>query len=592
MNFEHDINDAFLRLGFFPRPGQVEAVDKILTMIVIDGKNNVVLNAPTGAGKSLIGAAVAETLSALLGKRNHDINSSISLTATNVLASQYETTFAKLAEQKYDDNGDDEDKKTFMFTVYKGANNYVCSAFSAPERQVRADLCSYSSIVKKEEFEDIVENHCEICEYRIQKNKRKATRHLATNYSYYFLDRLYIPKYVNLAQRDIVIWDEAHLVNDIFSNHYAIVFSEKSIVRLMKDLSEELKVTDAAMMKLLKKMKEKIAADKLNESNIVDALNELKTVYENAKKSAERLAANSLSSRRINDYQKFKSLADKYSGLYCRVDDYFKVESTWIFETAEKQISLKPVFIDKNIKRLFCGNFNLFMSATISPEVIEQTMDFPPGSVGFIKLNSQFPKENKKVVFFDTQPLSYKTLQDKNVIKKLKENTLKIVKHHIRKGERGVILSPSFKLQEEILSELKKDPSFSDYTLFEQKQGEKLEPILKAFKAHKGVAVLASPGMFEGVDLPGDLSRFQILVKAPFPSLADKRVKYILDNHQKLYNILTVMKMVQGFGRSVRSPEDYAISYCLDANAERLFCGPANIWKDEFQISHSKFLID
>ena len=127
--------------------------------------------------------------------------------------------------------------------------------------------------------------------------------------------------------------------------------------------------------------------------------------------------------------------------------------------------------------------------------------------------------------------------------------------------------------------------------LYEHRQGEKLEQILTSFKNHTGgSAVLISPAMFEGVDLPGDLSRFQILVKAPFPSLGDKRMKFILDRHPDLYNVITIMKMVQGAGRSVRSPEDHAVTYCLDQNGQRIFNSNHNIWKDEFTMRFTKFL--
>ena len=60
---------------------------------------------------------------------------------------------------------------------------------------------------------------------------------------------------------------------------------------------------------------------------------------------------------------------------------------------------------------------------------------------------------------------------------------------------------------------------------------------------------------------------------------------YILKNHQKIYNLLTIQKLVQGGGRSVRSMDDYAVTYILDSNAQRLFNNSLNVWKDEFEVS-------
>ena len=50
------------------------------------------------------------------------------------------------------------------------------------------------------------------------------------------------------------------------------------------------------------------------------------------------------------------------------------------------------------------------------------------------------------------------------------------------------------------------------------------------------------------------------------------------------------MKVIQGAGRSVRSPTDRAVTYILDKNAERLFTGKQNVWKDEFYVRHTSML--
>ena len=95
---------------------------------------------------------------------------------------------------------------------------------------------------------------------------------------------------------------------------------------------------------------------------------------------------------------------------------------------------------------------------------------------------------------------------------------------------------------------------------------------------------------FEGMDLPGDLSRYQILVKAPYASLGEARVKLILEKYPDLYKLLCLMKMVQGAGRSVRSPTDYAVTYILDSNAQRIWTDKINEWKNEFAISFTSIL--
>lgn len=94
-----------------------------------------------------------------------------------------------------------------------------------------------------------------------------------------------------------------------------------------------------------------------------------------------------------------------------------------------------------------------------------------------------------------------------------------------------------------------------------------------------------SPSIFEGIDLYGNRSKFNILVKAPFPSLGDKRIFYISRKHQRMYKLMTLEKMIQGMGRSTRFKGDQSTSYLLDQNLVKLLNHKSNIWKDQFEIS-------
>jgi Rad3-related DNA helicase len=96
--------------------------------------------------------------------------------------------------------------------------------------------------------------------------------------------------------------------------------------------------------------------------------------------------------------------------------------------------------------------------------------------------------------------------------------------------------------------------------------------------------------MFEGLSLDDDLSRFQIYVKAPYASLGEKRVKYIADNYKQLYELQTILRIIQGAGRSVRSEEDYATTYMLDSMLSYLWKSRLNEWKDEFSVSYQTLM--
>ena len=83
--------------------------------------------------------------------------------------------------------------------------------------------------------------------------------------------------------------------------------------------------------------------------------------------------------------------------------------------------------------------------------------------------------------------------------------------------------------------------------------------------------VLLSPSMSEGVDLKGDLSRFQILCKVPYPYLGDPIVKKRMNKRSSWYPLQTAKTVVQSVGRSVRSMDDQAVTYILDQDWDRFF---------------------
>jgi Rad3-related DNA helicase len=78
--------------------------------------------------------------------------------------------------------------------------------------------------------------------------------------------------------------------------------------------------------------------------------------------------------------------------------------------------------------------------------------------------------------------------------------------------------------------------------------------------------------MHEGLDLKGDLSRFQIICKVPYPGLgSNPQLKRRMEISDDYYSYLTALKLVQSYGRSVRSETDWAKTYILDGSFRSFF---------------------
>ena len=94
--------------------------------------------------------------------------------------------------------------------------------------------------------------------------------------------------------------------------------------------------------------------------------------------------------------------------------------------------------------------------------------------------------------------------------------------------------------------------------------------------------VLVSPSMMNGVDLKDDLSRFQVIMKVPYPNIKSKKIKKRQKDNKEWYNWKTVVDLIQAYGRSIRSEEDYAETYILDESL-------SNIMKFNFKYLPSYF---
>lgn len=569
LKYEQEIRAALQRVNYEPRGDQVSYINQIVEAFVDDDYENVVLSAPTGTGKSLIGIVVAEVVQNVK-YHGHPLASFV-LMQNNNLTKQYHKSF----------------EKTRGVFMVKGAANYPCSvlAEATADPDANAESCVRGAMQKANkdgEFDDAL-SQCERCEYRRSRAMVNKAQHLITNYSYFFIGKLYAG---NLLPRSITVWDEAHTINEVFSEHCAIYISENRLKKTYNEAAENLTLGDAKLFKNLRDITKALVDGKINDDNFGSYLEDLAGIYSAISKEAEREANRKISTS-LASYQKLSKLHKKYEGFFCKIDDFFKFGFEHVFEynPKQKEATVKPIFVKDMFQELSHSDHHLFMSATITEEFMETTLKLDKEKTKFIQLEPTFPPENKAVVFYSPLPLNFNTLKDEKTRQALDAKVKAVVKKHIELGESGIIITPSFDLTERLTIALK------GYNVFDHQRGEKLADLLDSFKRETEPAILISPSLFEGIDLPDELSRFQVMVKAPFGSLGEKRMKHICDYYPEVYELYTILKLIQGCGRSVRSPTDWCTTYMLDQNISRLWRSPQNIWRDEFEVKHVSMLM-
>ncbi len=553
MKYEKQINRAFSELRVLPRKGQREAVSMVLEQFFELGKDHVVLSADTGTGKSIIAAAIAKCFDQL----NPQKLSAFTLMQNNALVNQYADTFGKFPAEE--------------FWQIKGAGNYSCPALAelTNDPSVTAEDCASDTLP-----EPMVNKFCSNCQFQKSKKIRNSTKNLITNYAYYLISKMWSQ---HLDARPLTIFDEAHTLNEVFCDHNAIFFNVERLTEYGKEAFEIFGDSAKEEINLIKDVRSALKKGEINDENYMGHVRQVFKAYKGlAQKLEEKMV-----DEPVEAAMKTKRVYKKYFNLGCKIGDLIQHNYDHVFEYRggeEQSVSVKPVFIGK-MSKLILGQKNLFMSATISDKYIIDTLELDPDKVGFVKLPPVFDPSSKLIVFVGDQALNYFNMNDPVFVSGLAKKCSMIVNSHATENEKGLILVPSFKVAEQIANGIT-----GKARVFLHDRNTKLNDLIAEFKSYTKSAVLISPSIFEGLDFAGDNSRFQILLKAPYPSLGEKRMKHIADNYGEIYRLMTLKKIIQGIGRSVRSEDDYATTYVLDANIKKLFNSPLNVWKDQFEV--------
>lgn len=557
MNFKEDIDKAYADLKLIPINGQEKIIDQILTEFFINGKKSVIGSFDTGIGKSIIGAVVSKVFTYRFEDeyKQGDILPSIIAVHSNSLVKQYSNTF--------------KDFPSKQFHQILGANNYKCEAGSHLSVD-KHKAYTGEDCFKKMADKNIVERYCNSCEYNIAKSMINNTDALITNYSYHFISSLWSR---HLKPRKLTVFDEAHTINDVFCDHTSIFVSVERIESYIDECRRYFPMATREQIEILESIKNEIKNKQINESNYVRPLNDIMTAYKAISVVFEKEAKEA----DLDNYVKYNKIAKKYFNLGCKIGDLFTHKYDHVFEDKNLEFSVKPIFVG-GMSKLVMSEYNLFMSATISAEFMNTTLDLKPHDTAFIKCDPVYDPANKPINFIGNHRLNYSAMNNPEIIRELQETVAAIVDAGAEDEYKGLLLVPSFAVGEQMVKLINNKKS----KIFLHKPGEKIDKIVNEFKSYNKPAVLVSPSIYEGLDFADDHSRYQIILKSPFASLGDKRVKYIADNYSEIYRIMTIKKIVQGVGRSVRNKNDFCVTFILDKNAEILFKSSLNVWKNQF----------
>lgn len=200
------------------------------------------------------------------------------------------------------------------------------------------------------------------------------------------------------------------------------------------------------------------------------------------------------------------------------------------------------------------------LSATISEKDIF-SLGLSGKRVKYLEAASPIEPWRRAIFPLNAMNLSF-AFQDAGM-SKLKETILDILTTEEGKG----FIHAPYSLAQKIRAVLADHPRM----LFHDKE-DKME-VYDAWKesdSSLGMVLVAS-GMYEGVDLVGDIARWQLITKIPYPSLAEPAIRFKAEKDPKWYAWETAKTLIQACGRVCRTPEDEGVTYILDTSFERFY---------------------
>lgn len=503
-----------------PREGQLEIIADIEEAIS-KGYKYIILEAGTGTGKS----AIASTLA-------------------RMYESAYILTMTKQLQKQYADE--------FDFPLVKGRGNFDCLKDGF---EVTCDMGACKTAPKSSKFfcpygisknptltgelafqdsfgSDVFFQTTDHCKYWQQKANAINSPITLMNYDYAILELNYVKHF---GKRSLLILDEAHNIEDKLMRTMEINLYNR---QLEKDIK---KVISPQTLKSAEKGEWIMEIDAIQGHYSDIEIKDLPT----------------------NNADRINSTIGKLKALKTNLE---KEPGNWVIDADEHGVSFKPLRVNHYAEDYLFkhGDVVIFLSATIlSHKMFSKWLGLDSRDVYHIQVDSPFSVEKRPI------ELNLAGKMSKNRVKQSAPKSIEIMQKILKRheGEKGLIHTHSYKCQQYIINNLYNNRLIAHGT-------NNRERVLQFFEEDENPLVLVSPSMSEGVDLPYDKCRFQIIYKIPFPYLGDKQINMRMKKDQRWYAYKTAMTLVQTYGRGMRADDDSCVTYILDSDIQMLLKSP------------------
>jgi Rad3-related DNA helicase len=235
----------------------------------------------------------------------------------------------------------------------------------------------------------------------------------------------------------------------------------------------------------------------------------------------------------------------------------------WVVDVrpAEDKVVLQPVLIGPFLQRRLWNRAEkiLLSSATVmDPSLFMRELGLEGRPFAFLQMPSAFPPERAPVLDATVTSLGRRTKAEGEP-----RALAQLCRILDREKGRGIVHCHSYRNAAFIRENV--PAAYRDRLVFHESsdRGDVLNEWLTDGRRD---SVLVSVAMTEGLDLRDDLARFAVIWKVPYPDLSDKKVsrRLAMPDGEHWYGIVTMRTVIQAAGRIVRSETDEGRVYIID----------------------------
>lgn len=513
------------------RPNQEDALAQSINAVNNPDVDVVLLEGPTGLGKSAINVALC--------RDSED--------------AFYTTPQKKLREQLANDT-----VLSNHFKTLKGRRDYICGE--------TGDNCQECEIYQNPQYSCASTDNCTYWQNKlVAMNEQTAV----ITFAYLIVDTMMGEGDHAFDDRELLIVDEAQSLENQVANLFAgfPVGPHNLPEFLVKGETKDLDM------------------DAYTHDDVVDIVDRVYAACETLVNMAEekdtpfRFRGTAAKEKHVEEAQSFM---DKV--------EWFRYETQeegrdWVVETDRtyttsgdemKMFRLIPVKVDRFLDNFVWSRADTVVLSTATPPFRDRERQWLDriglGDANAVRVRADmpFPKENRPI-HTDHMVCSMSGGGDKDNWDEIMATLDDIAGKH--PSQNGLIHSASYSRAERIIESAEETQYQNLYrNCMMHEQGDDADETISEWLS-SSKDILISPSMTEGVSLANDKCRWQVLLKVPYPSTGDNRVSYMLDETKggwTWYNETAMNEVVQSAGRAVRHPDDHADYYVLDEAFNKL----------------------